>query len=523
MKLIRKNTHVEANGIDTFADDYGDLRKRLMYRFSIYDEITHKYNQMLMSIIPTKDETLDKDRYVDVHIYGRISDFELENLFINQKVKVNYDFDEYDVVDIELKNQPRNDDQKFLIDFLCGNLNFRYTKPHPQLLVGADTSFGKTYCTINALTSYRAKFLIIVPTTTLITNWCEEFEKHTDLVASEDLLVLNPTVYRELKEGTRDISQYKGFLVTHASITDIGNNYGWTEITWLFKALRIGTKVFDEIHKNFRNLVLTDLFTDTYKTLYLSATIKRSDMKETTMLNKFFKNMLYFGKEMIQQRSEKFIKGVVFYTKTNPDIKQTRSFRFRRGNIKGITPTMYSKYLVEYKTHIIDAVVDKAVEIFENRPYREGKLLILFTNKAGQRYIHEHITKKFPNSSCKIINSDTRKKDREFDTDIIISSASIMGTGVTIYNLVQVLMLDTYSSAITAEQIPNRLREIKGVPQIYMEMVDKSVPECERQFKNRYKTLSNMLSKIIYVDMTDIPEPTGISLALRGTDVPYEE
>ena len=104
MKIIRKNTHVEANGIDTFADDFEDLRKRLMYRFSIYDEITHKYNPMLMSIIPTKDETLDQDRYVDVHIYGRISDFELENLFINQKVKVNYGFDEYDEVNIELKN-----------------------------------------------------------------------------------------------------------------------------------------------------------------------------------------------------------------------------------------------------------------------------------------------------------------------------------------------------------------------------------------------------------------------------------
>lgn len=523
MQIIRKNTHVEVIGIDTLSDDYDDLRKRLMYRFSIYDEITHKYNPMLMSIIPTKYPALDSERYVDVHIYGRISDFELENLFHGNKPKVNYGYDDYDEVDIELKNLPRNDDQKFLIDFLCGNLNFRYTKPHPQLLIGADTSFGKTYCTINALTSYRAKFLIIVPTTTLISNWCEEFEKHTDLIASEDLLVLNPTIYRELKEGTRDISQYKGFLVTHASITDIGNNYGWTEVTWLFKALRIGTKVFDEIHKNFHNLVLTDLFTDIYKTLYLSATIKRSDMKETNMLNKFFKNMLYFGKEMIQQRGEKFIKGVIFYTKTNPTLQQTRGFRFRRGNIKGITPTMYSKYLVENKTYIIDAVVKKAVEIFENRPFIEGKLLILFTNKAGQRYIYDYITKNFPSSTCKIINSDTRKKDREFDTDIIISSASIMGTGVTIYNLVQVLMLDTYSSAITAEQIPNRLREIKGVPQIYMEMVDKSVPECERQFKNRFKTLSHMLSKVIYVDMTDISEPTGITLALKGTDVPYEE
>lgn len=522
MNIIRKNTHIEANDIDTFSNDYEDLRKRLLYRFSIYDEITHKYNPLLMSIIPTKNKSLDGDRYVDIHIYGRVSDFELENLFKNQKVKANYEYDSFDTIDVKLKNQPRNDDQKFLVDFLCGNLNFRYTKPHPQLLIGADTSFGKTYCTINALVSYGAKFLIVVPTTTLITNWCEEFEKHTDL-SSEDLLVINPTVYREIKEGKLDITHYKGYLVTHASITDIANKYGWTEITWLFKALKIGTKVFDEVHKNFRNLVLTDLFTDTYKTLYLSATIKRSDMKETTMLNKFFKNMLYFGKEMIQQRGEKFIKGVIFYTKTNPDIKQARSFRFRRGNIKGITPTMYSKYLIENKSYIIDAVVSKAVEIFEKRPYKEGKLLILFTNKAGQKYIYEYISKKFPNSTCKIINSDTKKKDREFDTDIIVSSASIMGTGVTIYNLVQVLMLDTYSSAITAEQIPNRLREIKGVSQIYMEMVDKSVPECEKQFKNRYKTLSNMLSKIIYVDMTNIVEPTGIHLALNGTNVPYEE
>lgn len=522
MLIIRKNTHVEVNGIDTFSDEYESLRKRLLYKFSIYDEITHKYKPMLMSIIPTKDESLDKTRYADVHLFGRITDFELENLFTNSKIKVNYSYDAFDRVHIELKNQPRNDDQKFAIDFLCGHLNFKYTKPHPQLLMGADTSFGKTYCTINALTSYEAKFLIIVPTTTLITNWCEEFEKHTDIIASEELLILNPTIYREIKEG-KDLSQYKGFLITHASITDIGNTYGWTEITWLFKALKIGTKVFDEIHKNFRNLVLTDLFTDTYKTLYLSATIKRSDLKETSMLNKFFKNTLYFGKEMIQQRGEKFIKGVVFYTKTNPTVQQARGFRFRRGNIKGITPTMYSKYLVEYKTYILDAVVEKAVKIFEDRPYKEGKLLILFTNKAGQKYIYDFVVEKFPNSTCKIINSDTKKKDREFDTDIIISSASIMGTGVTISNLVQVLMLDTYSSAITAEQIPNRLREIKGVSQIYMEMVDKSVPECERQFKNRYKTLSNMLSKIIYVDMTDIKEPTGISLALNGTGVPYEE
>lgn len=489
-EVIRRNTHVEVKG-----DIPADRKRNLLNKFSIYDQPTFSYERMLVE----EDDN-------GVRIFGRITDMEIKSL-LNVSPRANLAYDDFDDVHFNMKNKPRNQDQQHLIDFLSGNLNFKYTRAHPQLLVNIDTAFGKTYCTINTLQSYMNRAAIIVPTTSLVANWEEELLKHTDILP-EEILTLTPSKYNDVIGDPEYMDGIKIVLIVHATISAIRNAHGNEGVTQLFKSLRVGTKVFDEIHKNFRNIVLTDLYTDTNKTLYLSATVKRSDVREKKMMDRFLNGMLFFGKDDLDGSKEKYIKGIVFKMKTYPVQSERKSFITTRGGMKGLTPSMYAKYISSMRFDAISDILDKAIPLFGAKKYTEGRMLILISNNDGQEKIKEYIEKNYSKFTVKVINAKTKDSDRVFNTDIVISSTMLMGTGVNIPQLTHLLMLDTYASEITAEQIPNRLRRIKEATQIYMETYDLTIPESVRQFKTRYKVLSNQLGSILYIDMPDRPHIT---------------
>ncbi|MGL5713248.1 MAG: DEAD/DEAH box helicase family protein [Paraclostridium sp.] len=486
MKIRRKNTHIEITDYDN-EEDVSSLGK-LAHRLSIYDKPTFTDHPILVDWNESKRV---------FKLYANIPDKEIM-YDLGATPIASKTCDEFDNVDFKMKNQPRNTQQTSLINFISGRLNYEYTFRHPQVLVNVDTAFGKTFCTINALSILGYKFMIIVPASTLVKNWEEEIIKHTDMT-SEDILVLNPSNLKKLNNGDIVPDDYKGFIMMHTTITSLAGG-DWSKVTELFKTLRIGVKVFDEIHKNFRNMVLIDLHTNTFKSVYLSATVKRSDRKQNEMFTKFFHKVKYFGKEDIEKK-EPYIRGVVFRINTMPIAFERDSFITNRGGMIGITPTMFAKYLIQRRFRAITEVLDKAMKFYSKREYTQGRCLILISNIEGQKKIKEYISGIYPDMSIKCINSNTPQTDRSYDTDVIISSTTIMGTGVNIPDLIQTVMLDVYSSEITAEQIPNRLREIEGVKQVYMELYDKSIPESVKQFKTRYKTLSNILKDILYVDM----------------------
>ena len=111
-------------------------------------------------------------------------------------------------------------------------------------------------------------------------NIKERIIEYTDIEPDEIYMISGIGTIARLLNGMRDISKIKFFLISHSTIRNYGEKYGWGKVGELFNTLGIGIKVYDEAHLSFKNMCMIDFFTNITDTLYLTATLGRSDYKE---------------------------------------------------------------------------------------------------------------------------------------------------------------------------------------------------------------------------------------------------
>ena len=457
----------------------------LEYRLSVYDNVYHRIEFIGLDYDPKRKilylpNSINKKKIENNY---KTKNLILEDMKLDPKTKIKFN----------LKCPPKDDLQIKTIDFLVCRGNYTGNMFYPKLMLSLDTGSGKTYCVLNAISQIGLKTAVILPNYTLIERWVKEIKKVTDIKEDEVYIISGQNSLKKIKSKTKD---KKIILISHSTINRFGTDYGWDKVHKLFKLMKIGIKVYDEAHMQFKNIIKIDLHTNTYKTFYLTATAGRSILKENIIFNSVFSNVPSLV-SYTKSREENHIDMIIIKYNSNP----TYNERTLCKTIKGFSASKFMKYnMGSGRLHFERALEIVMNTILTNKT--KGRVLILLGTVNMIYHIKCFLEQSYPilKGQIGIYCHDVSKKEKEdtFNNKyIMLSTYKSLGTGSDIVGLKYVVMTEPYSSKLIAKQCPGRLREHGW----YFELVDSGFNDCVRQFESRKKILIKKSNKFKIVNI----------------------
>lgn len=411
---------------------------------------------------------------------------------LNTHAEISYEPDPYDTMSLRIKTMPRDDIQKKSISFLIGEGDFKYTKKYSQVLLNLPTSAGKTYVTTASLQFLGMKAIIITPTDKIKDQWFNNFLDKSDL--TEDMIcnVNGSAVIKKLLKSKN--LKYKVYLVNHGTLSSYAKSNGWEAVSEFFKYIKVGLKIYDEAHLNFENTLHVDFFTNTKKTIYLTATFERSDFRENYLFNLCFKNLIKYGYETREEMRKHIIYLGLMYN-SKPDLATQSSMCTKMGFNKN----KYSEYL-ETCDKFYDAIT-YCINYFKNI---EGKIMIMATTISLVESIVKFINDSYEDVSAYPYHSKItdEEKEKALSSNVIVTTPKSAGTGADIPGLRVVIMTEAYSSNVQADQISGRLREYaKDKQTCYVEFIDRGFTKVLKMYQGRLPVFKKKCTKLLTIDI----------------------
>ena len=464
---------------DYELNDSPELQKHL----SVYDQIKHRMSHKGM-MWDSEKKILYIPRGIDINY--------LEKLFNTQAV-MNYEHDPVEEMSIHAKVPPRDNAQRDAIAFLIGEGKYAYTKKYSQMVLQMPPGAGKTFIITTALQFIRQKAFIIVPNERLKEQLIISLLKFTDINKEHIIDVRGKSEINKIMR--KESPKWKIYIACHGTLISHAKRNGWESISELFKHTKVGVKIYDEAHLYFENILKIDFHTNTKKTIYMTATFKRSDYSENILFTKCFKNVVSFTvPEKETYRRHVMYLGIQY--NSHPPIDKQSHMVTRMGFSK----VRYANYQVEQDA-FYDAL-DYTLKYFKGY---EGKILILCTTIDGVEKIRDFISNNYKDISVSSYHSKKTDEEKEvaFTADVICTTPQSAGTGVDISGLRVVIMCESYSSEVQAEQVSGRLREYSATEDtFYVELVDVGFPKVYKMWKGRLNVFKRKCKKMLSLDLT---------------------
>lgn len=451
-------------------------------KLSVYDQQRYRYNMKAAQWDP-ESKTLFIPRGIDINF--------LEKIFSTPASMV-YESDPAEPLSIRCKVAPRDNLQRDAIAFLIGAEKYKYTKKYSQLLLNLPTGKGKTYVMTTALQFIGERAIIIVPNEKLKKQVIDTFLKMTN-VGKEFIIDIKGKneINRIFKQS---LPKYKIYVTCHGTLISHAKRDGWDSVEKFFKHIKVGVKIYDEAHLYFDNILKIDFHTNTKRTIYMTATFKRSDYSENILFNTCFKNVVRFGYDVEEIRKHVMYAGIQYNSHPSLD---TQTFMVTN---MGFNKIRYSDYQVKQDT-FFDAL-DYAIKYF--RRY-EGKIMVLTSTIDAVEKIKDFIDENYKDLSVSSYHSKLSDEDKEksFIADIICSTPKSAGTGADIPGLRTVIMCESYASEIQAEQVSGRLREYSSTDStFYVELIDIGFPKVYKMWRNRLPFFKKKCTKLASIDIS---------------------
>lgn len=470
-KIVVKHSHIEVNDYD-IGDSIKVERSLSKWKWE-YIAIAFAYSKI--------DRILYVPRGIDISFLEREFD-----------TVAHYDMynNHFDQVDFFMKNPPLDDMQRKVISYLAGKGSFEYTYKKSQLMVDLMTGKGKTYCTLAAISLHKSRSAIFCHDEDKIKEWKDDILEHT-YVEESDIYIIQgkKSILKMLKPGFK---LPKIYLISHRTLS----TYSKTDaelLTELFVKMRIGIKVFDEAHKEFYSMIKIDLFTNTKRTFYLTASPDRSDHLESAVYKLYFKNVIFYGNADLITSDDIYAIGVFINMDTKPSIVDITNCQTKQG----FSAPTYSKQIFSGKPR--DTIINtlkKAFEIAESNV--DPRIAIYITSIDAIDTMKLWLIEDFGIDESDIgrYHSKVPKAEKERaknECKYILTTISSLGTGKNIPGLTTIIDTEAFSSNNTARQLPGRLRNIKGKKLYYIKLVNTGY----RKFMNQVKSVKPVFKKVL--------------------------
>lgn len=477
-KIIVKHSSIQIHGYTL-----GDC-PRLEYNFTIYDRVTHASYLKGVEYIE-EENMLILPRGIDI--------FYLENL-LNTRVILDTKCDEYDKVDtIKIKYLPRDEEQKEALRFTIGEGEYRNNKSKSQLCLNLVGGKGKSYVTIMTSSYLCMRNIVITSSLDWLEQWKNYILQYTNIKEKEIYFISGSNSIKILLR--KDVSKYKIFLASHSTIRSYGDKYGWAKVSELFKHMKIGMKSYDEAHLYFDNIARIDYHTNTYKTLYITASPERSSEDDDRIYQLYFKNIPSIT--LFKEDEDPHTHYIAIKYKSHPTPQEISNCK----NMYGLNSHAYANYLLKKENYykILTYIIDMSLKCV-------GKTLIyISTNHAIER-TRDWIIENFPELADEIgiFTNITKKdeKDSQKEKKIILSTTKSCGPAVHINNLKLTFVLaEPFKSKVLAKQSLWRTRDHDTY---YIEFVDTSFVNINKYYYNKKTTFSKYALSCKEINLSDI-------------------
>lgn len=439
---------------------------------------------------------------------GIVYDYESKELMLFGGVKVSYiqyltgglpfyedfSFDERKSASVRLQGFPRNSLQQKMIKFLIGEGEYQSNTNLHQLSCNAETGEGKTFCAVAMITYFKVKTIIIVNRVSISETWEKEVTKFTDY-DERNIQILKGNDLANIYEGKEKKYKDKSiFICVHRTIYNFGEKYGWKALHQVFKILGIGLKIYDEAHREFANTTMIDCYTNTFKTVYLTATLRLSNPKANYIFKHLFTEIPQFNqRELGYLDAKKHIIMIAFMYNSRPSMDaKKKCYNARMHYFNAKEHSMYQVTDDDQFFIVLDTIINK-MSIRNN-----FRTLILVSRIKACEEIANFI-KENHNVSVGIFNSSINKDEKDKvlrDAHIIVSTSSSLGESATIDDLHCVINCEAHRNL--GDQDSGRLRKPKdGSLCYYCELVDTGFKSITNQWNSRKKHYLSIFKNVI--------------------------
>ena len=359
-----------------------------------------------------------------------------------------------------------------------GNMHYR--------LLSLPTGNGKTFCAMAAMCKYGRKTLIVA--NALCSQWVDEILDKTTVQYNR--------IY-EIKDGIDSIEKLvkssvrpESYDVFVASLKTLLNAVESGVYYEFCKKFGIGLKIVDEIHIATYSHVFLDMMAPIQDTLYLSATLARSNPNEDYCMKKAFAELPQYGQE-VREFQTKYLNTIYVFYDTHPkyyEIKSCTSFY-------GFNTKNYAKHLFENPDacNQVLSILQWALETTLQAIDDDEKIVIILELKDHIKLVKRELERLFPGVSIGDYSSNVDKsvKSDMLRNKIILSTDKSFGTGADLRGKLRVLINTiTYSSKVTANQLPGRLRNIPNKKVYYIDLVNMGFKRVYDHYFRRSKIIN---------------------------------
>jgi len=489
IKLMNSKIIVKVSDLDNYDHELNLISKR----FGVWNKVYFKYD--VFSIQINEEKNLIK-------FPKGIGLYEVQNIFPNITNIIDCINDKpYTIqnTSFKMRFEPRNEIQKDVLDFLHERKAYSKFKNNLKL-IGLDTGEGKTFVTLQYLSEIEHCALVIVDQINIIQNWLNEISKLTTLREKDICVIKNSKYIESLMNGTGH--RFSVFIVCHKTLQSYSNENSLHE---MFKKLKIGCKVYDEAHVEFRNIINIELNSNIPKTIFLTATPNRSNFSENILYAKVFKYTNKYFRDQEKNAAELYHK--IMYVKLNSspselDISGCNDSRY------GFNIGRFFKYIT-FKKSIYDYYylsVKKLLNICYSSKNSPKTIGLIFGSLEIIDMIYQSLKIDFPDKQIDILSSKINKKDKikildkNTKKDIIISTEKSFQKSLNILTLECIINYVPLRSDIVIRQLIGRLRKNDG-NSIYIDITDHGFPSCVNQLSVRKRALNKKAKKTYQLEI----------------------
>lgn len=395
-------------------------------------------------------------------------------------------------------NLPRDNYQRKMIRFLVGEKEFTGLKGASQQVLSLPTRSGKTYITIASIAILEVRALIIVNSDDLRTQWRDEIIKHTQLQESNVMMIKGSEQIHRFSKGM-DLAKYKDtyiFITTHRTLQNVVTGYGGQVLTDALEKLQIGIKVIDEAHIEFMNTLITDYFTDVWKTWYLTATFARSDSDENKIFQRAFDKVNKIAMVNPERKPSVILFMIGFCT--SPTYFQNQEICFRK---RGFDRYAYIDYELN-ESDKLDLEISNILRLVIETKRLEGKILILASSIEACEHFERLVKDIYPSYSVCCHTSKNKIEDfREYG--VICSTRQMLGTAMTIPKLRVIINTEPSSSNVNPIQTIGRLDVYEGgLDTYYFYVMDIAFSKVHNMFTKLAELLKSVVKQVVVRDDT---------------------
>ena len=356
-------------------------------------------------------------------------------------------------------------------------------------MISLPTGSGKTFVTISAIQQLKMKPLIVVDKIALAEQWRDQFLFHTDL-KEDDIFILSGS---ESIEYAQKNNPAKIYIAIHRTLGNMLTD-DINSVNILMRKLKIGIRIFDESHVEFKNICNINSFSNVRYTIYLTATPHRSQFAENKLYERVFKNIPYFDGKSLS--GDRYHTVVLVKMNSKPDMATQGSVRTRYG----FSSAKWARYIEEDGYDAFYENLDLLLSKFKLIERGMKTAIVLPTINLIKKVEHD-LLRDHPEISLGTfigeMKGDKRTEARE--KTFILTNDKMFDKAIDVPGLEILINYVQFASSVKNEQLIGRLRYQPGKIAMMVDVGDSGFTETLRQFKIRkrfYKKYAKSITEI---------------------------